>query len=770
MVSSIDTPERRSGRKRKLNVKYSNDAFDGLDVLSDSEKTHGNSATFSDPEDDEFGPEEAAAEVEDNEPDDLSKADRSDEAASAEEQDPLEEDMSDDGVTATPKKNQSRVLESEKLPEVAATRQAAKAVRKIVQGKLALSNEGVRDRGVRQVEKNSSRDANLLYTFGGQKEDIEPLIEARSKWFDELTIPSRLQNGKGEGGMEYSFYQTDEQRRIERTEAWEWYYKRDGRTSFQEKQVIEPLTKDVESYLGNADCQFIAGNLSQQSMFVLEPREVLNVGGPWPVSVEGSDGSRSGWIINNGEPAECLDWAPNRDGKSQFLAIGGSSKILRPKGEDAFKGQSTPAFTPASPTLASIQIWELASIPSAGNTITLDPNSKPVLRAALCVDWGPVKQFKWAPFHRESPRDDPDTEGIHLGLLAILCGDGAVRILDITLPTNPSTTYLHIKAAAFTSRPPDTVCSCLAWSTPQVLVAGCANGYLAAWNMTAHVLSRSPPAHAHTAIYTQIHTSYILTITACLPSRPSLILTSSLDGHQRLTSLCAPTTDAVTTPRARIGNPHLVWMDAVQHVLAADDAYNLQVHNVRRLHITTQVARGNAGISALAGSPVHASVLVGQADGEVCVMNPLRKTLHSTKGWGYYRQVWFRCEWRRGPAGKVKASEDVAMQDVGEDVDAGVDGQSGQLEQEEVGEEQIDRGNGLARLTTGFAVQHVPQVASKTPVSRVAQGSGVVFSTIYEEKSGIKSLAWNPNLMAGGWAAAGTGTGLVWIEDVAWDG
>ncbi len=45
--------------------------------------------------------------------------------------------------------------------------------------------------------------------------------------------------------------------------------------------------------------------------------------------------------------------------------------------------------------------------------------------------------------------------------------------------------------------------------------------------------------------------------------------------------------------------------------------------------------------------------------------------------------------------------------------------------------------------------------------------NGVMFATVYEEASAVTALAWNPNLHVGGWAAAGMGSGLVRIEDLA---
>jgi transcription factor C subunit 6 len=73
--------------------------------------------------------------------------------------------------------------------------------------------------------------------------------------------------------------------------------------------------------------------------------------------------------------------------------------------------------------------------------------------------------------------------------------------------------------------------------------------------------------------------------------------------------------------------------------------------------------------------------------------------------------------------------------------------------------------NPLARISEGYkaiqpGIQH-SVVSKKTTNPEVAKGI-----TVFEEKSAVTALAWNPNLKYGMWAVAGLGSGLLRVEDV----
>jgi len=264
--------------------------------------------------------------------------------------------------------------------------------------------------------------------------------------------------------------------------------------------------------------------------------------------------------------------------------------------------------------------------------------------------------------------------------------------------------------------------------------------------------SSSPTANPKPQFHHPLHHSYILSLTSAYPSRPHLLITSSMDGYLRLTDLRSPTQDTVLSQRTRHGQAPLAWHEQAQSALSADENYTLRAYSVRRFYATVAVARVSAGIAAVATSPCHPFALMGGMDGGASVVNPFGK-VYSSKA-DVWQQVWFRHEWR----GPVKG---------GDGDDAG-DGQvpsnaMGSAAGRQSGSEAVME-EPLSRFTDGYKVEK----AYFAPEGgyRNAQ-DGVLYSTTYEEQTAVTAVCWNSNLECGGWAAAGMGSGLIRVEDLA---
>ena len=151
---------------------------------------------------------------------------------------------------------------------------------------------------------------------------------------------------------------------------------------------------------------------------------------------------------------------------------------------------------------------------------------------------------------------------------------------------------------------------------------------------------------------------------------------------------------------------------------------------------------------------VHAAVAFGLADGEVVIVNPMRKVLKTKeKGW---QQTVFKHEWvrKRRQAPKEGNSENGRRNDG--------------VEEEE--EEDAER-EGISRITESYKPQ--PVDVDRRPISKKIVGlsgrggRGSALSTIFEEETGTTAVCWNPNVSCGGWLAVGWASGLVRVEDVA---
>jgi transcription factor C subunit 6 len=71
----------------------------------------------------------------------------------------------------------------------------------------------------------------------------------------------------------------------------------------------------------------------------------------------------------------------------------------------------------------------------------------------------------------------------------------------------------------------------------------------------------------------------------------------------------------------------------------------------------------------------------------------------------------------------------------------------------------------LVRISEGYRA--VQQGIAHSAVSKRKGNPEIGRSiSIFEEKSAVTALAWNPNLKYGTWAVAGMGSGLLRVEDV----
>ena len=591
-------------------------------------------------------------------------------------------------------------------------------------------------RGLTETFHNVAWPSRRVQLFGPLQEDSEPVLEAKVKWAADVTLPRRKADGKGLGGYHHSFYHGDAARTEEAKEGWRWYLKEGGKEAFGRRQVEQPITVDeAKAYMPkDIDTRsFVMGPVNDQKLYQLQVGQTVPLTEAWQTETPLPAEYKRGFMLNLGAKVQCLQWAPNQPGRNQYLTIA----VIPDRSKDEQFGKSTaPAFTAQQPLKSSIQIWRFKA---DGNGYG-DTGKHPQLETVLCTDWGDIKAFEWC----QVPCDDEE----RLGLLGIVSGDGAIRVLEVPIPSDgDKTSFAHIETVAFECRPPVTLCTCLTWLSSTRIAAGCANGFVAVWDLP---VSLNPEdSNPRPAIYSGISTSYILSIASCYPSRPHMLMTTSMTGYLTITDLKQPqpSSPAATahSHRSRNGQPLLLWHDFAQCALSADELYTIRAYPVRRWLSTLWVGRAKSIGTAIAGSPCHPSVLLGTASGEVLATNPAAKiTDNKTDTW---QQTWFLHEWRRATeAEKATTGEDEMMADA------------------QIGSTSSVGSNGLSRILEGFKAERVNLGIESKSLSNAKNGK--VFHTIYEKETAITAVAWNPNLYVGGWAAAGMADGLVRVEDL----
>lgn len=205
-----------------------------------------------------------------------------------------------------------------------------------------------------------------------------------------------------------------------------------------------------------------------------------------------------------------------------------------------------------------------------------------------------------------------------------------------------------------------------------------------------------------------------------------------------------------------------------------DEHYILKHTPIRRYYHNLYSMRLESSITRVATSPVHPAMLVASVEGIVEASNPIgRIANYKTIPW---QQKWFVHEWRR-PVDELVVKpapvEDIAMPDVdatetpntpsAERHDVASTIVSASIPKEVPSQEILS--HPLARITEGYravqpGIQH--SVASKKP-NNPEMNKGL---TIYEAKSAVTALAWNPNLQYGTWAVAGMADGLLRVENI----
>ncbi|KAF2843637.1 hypothetical protein M501DRAFT_925891 [Patellaria atrata CBS 101060] len=755
---------RRSGRQRHAAKRYSIDAFEGLkDVLGSSDSDEDAPTQEGEESEDEYslnGNEDIGNE-EENE---LSLDEGSGDNASAEEHGEYDEggDKYDD--------NDSIIG-----PDTYLTEKGRKSTHKAGKRRINRAQKGdyYHVRGISELKRHQGKDNRILYTYGGVDEDVIPFLMARDKWFNQVILPARKHDKYGTGGLAYSFYFTEKMR--EKELSLDTSGLRSALYSNQKQGSLSP--SEALQYLPHPrfpHINFLFGSTRKPVFQNLAIYHSIPLASGWPQTEKADKTtpiskpkSKPGWLFNVGGKPQCINWLPNHNVSKQYLAVAifTDAAPLDP--------QVARAFIPTVPSPASIQIWSFNLLEIEGEPRSFDDSVSPRLEAVICTDWGPIKEFQWCPTLRNVHGNE---ESIHLGILAGVWGDGKLRILNIDLPTRnqaPDTApqNIHITSAAFESQAPESIFTCLTWLSYNHIAAGCANGSVAVWDLTATFsgYSRSWPSNPKPWFYQNLHDTFILKIESGYPSRPHLICTSSMDGFLRLTDIRSPTADSLFGGRNRLANICLSWQDITQSFISADDTYMLRMYPLRRFFSTLGAGRLDSNATSVATSLLHPGVLTACLDGTVIALNSLRKPIDLKSD--VWQLVWFAHEYRPGKGAWTVKNDGVepSAQENGRSPQNGstmdtlpnplVNGQ-----QQPSFSRELLLGQPMCRITEGFKLE-TKHFSSGNTAARSKEGE--IYTTIHELESAVTQVCWNPNPICGGWAAAAMGSGLVRVEDLA---
>ncbi|KAI5294155.1 hypothetical protein KEM52_004591 [Ascosphaera acerosa] len=541
------------------------------------------------------------------------------------------------------------------------------------------------------------------------------LEEARDLWLGamDVTFPSRRTLDKLLSGpaSDDPLSHYEEQMAKEATAGWDWYYVEPAGTAFRSNQQLSVIqADDAVNHLPppqNPPMGVLVGPWKAQKYCTLQVGDALDFGTAF------TDRCRQGWILNLGSKVQCLSWCPNVRGSTQYLAVAVPVHDGQlPQDQQARRHGN--AFSASAPHPAAIQIWAFAASPSDKPGVRgLDMSTRPKVLQVICTKAGDIRR--------------------NLGLLGGVWSDGTVKIIDVSIQDSfeSEREYVFLESSAFEAQTPNAVCTCFAWLSPSSIVVGHSDGSIAVWDISS-ASSRIEPT-----LLVPVHTTFITNVEPAYPTRPDLIVTMAMDGQMRLMSLTDTKADVVDPARARLVSPCMAYSPLLMSFMACDELDLLRLFPIRRFNRAMRIGRTYSPMFVIApGSMHHPSALYANTGGTVFASNPLFRVLGPGKGGKLYQQIWFSHTWAAPPGPPAPAVATDARDMTGSAAAAGTYAHSGTV-----------------RFVDGFKAE-TPALTRGATVEAPQSGFCTTNMTIFEEKTAVTALGWNPNRDCAAWAAA----------------
>jgi len=233
-----------------------------------------------------------------------------------------------------------------------------------------------------------------------------------------------------------------------------------------------------------------------------------------------------------------LDWCPVPSTDDQYLAV--SAHSMYSKVHSLLNGSADSGL---------IQIWHIGKLNKEKKSCV-----QPRLSLCICHDYGPVYDIKWCPtgcYMKE------DGRVIRLGLLAVACGDGKVRLYSIPSPDKfPQDDNVFVKlepCLVLLPHKQDSIetiqtgaCMSLSWqftAKERKIAAGFADGCLRIWNPDTNSIFLKTDFNGNPAVLPIIqidaHSFAVRSLSWC-PYNSDLIATGSKDKTVKVFNIKEP--------------------------------------------------------------------------------------------------------------------------------------------------------------------------------------------------------------------------------------
>lgn len=484
--------------------------------------------------------------------------------------------------------------------------------------------------------------------YGPEYPRIKIIWDLEIRWANFPVLPPRLPPDDPHGIIPSPWLPAGFERTQERN-AFYWYDDYLAKSpETQQSHYISP--EHAENLIPRADGNLatVIGPWGNQKEFHLSQGSSISLSqSGLPVDdPDSKDKTPSGWMLDLGGIPLAMGWAPSASKTAQVLAVAtipfaDQEPMVQQKEKAAAAGEKQPD------TVGCIQFWEFTADHTDGGLPT-PSTALPSLLMAKFFDWGRPKRLQWCPVSFEKA-------GLH-GLLAILCGDGKARVIDVkrVADTDYRPQFEWIDSPIVTldiTEDYNVSVTCLTWVNTNRIALGHSDGTVTLWSIfPRRMLQR-----------VGVHTTYVIDICSAYPSNPYLVASIPVGGCATLTDLTQPSSELTYFPVPAISfQPNMLcWNESMQGFLAL---YPSSTPNttIAFLHHrffcqARSTCTGPNTLTCISTGSTHPFILAGCADGSIFSCNALQK-LFKQKGEPLRKIKIFEHEYR--PVAKPTITDD----------------------------------------------------------------------------------------------------------------
>ena len=254
--------------------------------------------------------------------------------------------------------------------------------------------------------------------YGPDYERIKIIWDLEIRWANYPVLPPRLPPEHTQGILPSpwvpSTHEIDQARK-----ASAWYDK----YQLGDRQQNWHIVQDGPDLVPRASGGLVTlvGPYDRQKEYILDQGGSLSISpSGFPVrDPDVSDKTSTGWMFDVGGIPLALSWAPLTSRTRQVLAV-----ATVPFADQESNPLGEVNMNKTAMTNGSVQLWEFMAEEADEGLAT--PSTKPPrFLGAKCFDWGRPKRLQFCPVTMNAS----DLHNTY-GMLAVLCSDGRVRIMD----------------------------------------------------------------------------------------------------------------------------------------------------------------------------------------------------------------------------------------------------------------------------------------------------------------------------------------------------